>query len=419
MFTKIAKPLLEGESTLHLVVCRENDTELRVSVHVMDPKPDAGAKESALSRPVTIVDTPENLGARMYGLKSAGSLYFPIIFAAFEVVPKPKLGPRSAETSVHNILTNRGLFSSGEIFLAPGGSIRQLLVEVESAMRDLDLEFVPIDIKAMAEDFDAKNRDVLERLYRKRTVEATCPYEVWRGNQNDGLASNGGTYDPSRDDSLRDLTALGYILADVAVGSAEVIRMDLGDFGEMRVFPAQSLEAALFEARAEQNLALPISARRLVTGAVSDQMALRPVAIEFLLRETFSKIAIPGPFLKDQDCQENAFRLTPGHLACLGDLTASPGQFWTFFGSETRAPLSPEAYRLARQDPSLLPGLRFWAGTEHAFERGFRVYGYELPILRQAYEPMLRRAAEALKGAGQPVAEATIEWVFNAWLAVA
>ena len=65
MFTKIAKPLLEGESTLHLVVCRENDTELRVSVHVMDPKPDAGAKESALSRPVTIVDTPENLDATL------------------------------------------------------------------------------------------------------------------------------------------------------------------------------------------------------------------------------------------------------------------------------------------------------------------------------------------------------------------
>ena len=65
MFTKIAKPLLEGESTLHLVVCRDSDTQLRVTVHVMDPKPDAGAKESALSRPVTIVDTPENLDATL------------------------------------------------------------------------------------------------------------------------------------------------------------------------------------------------------------------------------------------------------------------------------------------------------------------------------------------------------------------
>lgn len=67
MFAKIAKPLLAGEGTLHLVVCRENDTQLRVSVHVMDPKPDAGAKESALSRPVTIVDTPENLDATLGG----------------------------------------------------------------------------------------------------------------------------------------------------------------------------------------------------------------------------------------------------------------------------------------------------------------------------------------------------------------
>ncbi len=65
MFTKIAKPLLEGESTLHLVVCRDSDTQLRVTVHVMDPKPDANAKESALSRPVTIVDTPENLDATL------------------------------------------------------------------------------------------------------------------------------------------------------------------------------------------------------------------------------------------------------------------------------------------------------------------------------------------------------------------
>ena len=65
MFAKIAKPLLTGESTLHLVVCRENDSQLRVTVHVMDPKPDAGAKDSALSHPVTIVDTPENLDASL------------------------------------------------------------------------------------------------------------------------------------------------------------------------------------------------------------------------------------------------------------------------------------------------------------------------------------------------------------------
>ena len=65
MFAKIAKPLLTGESTLHLVVCRENDSQLRVTVHVMDPKPDAGTKDSALSRPVTIVDTPENLDASL------------------------------------------------------------------------------------------------------------------------------------------------------------------------------------------------------------------------------------------------------------------------------------------------------------------------------------------------------------------
>ncbi len=61
MFTKIAKELLKGDSSLNLIITREDDTLLRVTAVVKDPKGSGDLKTSALMRGVTVVNTPEKL----------------------------------------------------------------------------------------------------------------------------------------------------------------------------------------------------------------------------------------------------------------------------------------------------------------------------------------------------------------------
>jgi PRTRC genetic system protein E len=61
MFTKIAKGLLKGDSSLNLIITREDDALLRVTAVVRDPKGSGDAKDSALLRGVTVVNTPEKL----------------------------------------------------------------------------------------------------------------------------------------------------------------------------------------------------------------------------------------------------------------------------------------------------------------------------------------------------------------------
>lgn len=61
MFTQIAKGLLKGDSSLNLIITREDDALLRVTAIVKDPKDSSDLKESALMRGVTVVNTPEKL----------------------------------------------------------------------------------------------------------------------------------------------------------------------------------------------------------------------------------------------------------------------------------------------------------------------------------------------------------------------
>lgn len=61
MFTQIAKGLLKGDSSLNLIITREDDALLRVTAIVKDPKGSSDLKESALMRGVTVVNTPEKL----------------------------------------------------------------------------------------------------------------------------------------------------------------------------------------------------------------------------------------------------------------------------------------------------------------------------------------------------------------------
>lgn len=61
MFTKIAKGLLKEDSSLNLIITREDDTLLRVTAVVKDPKGSGDLKDSALMRGVTVVNTPEKL----------------------------------------------------------------------------------------------------------------------------------------------------------------------------------------------------------------------------------------------------------------------------------------------------------------------------------------------------------------------
>ena len=368
---------------------------------------------------VGMVTSPENLSDRMKCLKSAGALFFPIIHAAFEVMPKPKLGARSAETSVHKILANRGLIKMSEIFPAPDGSMRLLAAEVERALVDLGLDFSPIDVAVIAEDYKAKNQEVQERLRGERVREAACPYEAWRCRECESPAVFAGSLDGALHANLRDLAAVGYILGDLMMGSGEPVRMDLGSFGEMTVYPAPSLEAGFFEARAEQHLVLKSKTRCVVKGVLPGNTNLRPLAMKILVRDSLTMVEIAGPLMKNDGCLEDECRFTPEHMACLGELRPSPGQLWQYFGDATRAHLAPFAYGLARQDLSLLPGLRFWSGVNHALTMGIQIQAHPLPVPRREVETKLRKAADALALAGHPVPAELMDWVLNVWLAAA
>ena len=61
MFTKIANTLVRGDSSLNLIITRENEALLRVTAVVRDPKNSGDTKDSALLRGVTVVNTPEKL----------------------------------------------------------------------------------------------------------------------------------------------------------------------------------------------------------------------------------------------------------------------------------------------------------------------------------------------------------------------
>ena len=368
---------------------------------------------------IGMVETPDGFANRMETLKGAGQLFFPIIHAGFVVSPEQDVAPKSLETAIRNCLVNRGLVKVGEIFTAPDSSMRKLLVEMESVMRDLGLVFESKDVTHIAANYRARNLAVQRRLERKRDREMPCPYETWRERQSEAVQVSDGPFGSNQSAALRDQTTVGFIIHDLMMGCAEGIRMDLGNFGAMFVHPAPSLEAGLFEARAEQHLLLPSRTRCNVQASLPDQAELRPFAIRILVRESLTMIEVPGPFMSCSACQENEIRFTPGHLACLGELSASPGQTWRYFGSGTRAPLSPQAFNLARKDPSLLPGLRFWAGMEQALDRGIPIQDYNLPLSRRDYEVKLRRAVLALKSIDHHLAEAVLEWVFNVWLSAA
>lgn len=64
MFTKIAKGL-KGDSSLTLIIAREDENMLRVTAVVRDPKGSTDLKDSALGRGVTVVGTPEGLDATL------------------------------------------------------------------------------------------------------------------------------------------------------------------------------------------------------------------------------------------------------------------------------------------------------------------------------------------------------------------
>ena len=215
-------------------------------------------------------------------------------------------------------------------------------------MVDLGLDFIPIDVTVIAEEYKVKNQEVQERLCGDRLQEAACPYEVWRCRECERPAAFAGGLDSAMHASLRDLAAAGYILGDLMMGSGEPTRINLVSFGEMTVYPEPSLEAVLFEARAEQHLVLRSTTRCVVKGVLPGNMSLRPLAMRILVRDSLTMVELAGPLMKNDGCLEDEYRFTPGHMACLGDLRPSPGQLWHHFGGETRAHLAPFAYGLAR-----------------------------------------------------------------------
>lgn len=63
LFAEIAKNILQNNSSLTLMVSRENDQALRVVI--VPVSPEGSPEHAALKQPLHVVDTPENLDAHL------------------------------------------------------------------------------------------------------------------------------------------------------------------------------------------------------------------------------------------------------------------------------------------------------------------------------------------------------------------
>jgi len=369
---------------------------------------------------VGLVMKVQNLDRRMTGLKSSAMPYYPVVRAGFSVKRGPKFGPRTTESWVHSLLGLQGdLAKVGEIFSCPDASLSLLVARVAQCLDKIGVEYAPVDVTALTDKYINKNLKIQQRFKKAKDARVPSLYEAWREEQSSVPRSYGEMARFRNRETFQNLSAVGELIADLNMGNPDPVFRSFGEMGGLKVYPLATLEAGLFEARAEQFLACPTTIRYKVDAAGHSVNDFHPVAMEIFDGETLTKIEIGGPFQVTADCAEGELRFTPDHLARLGDVATAPCQDWGYFAEGTRAKLTPVAYDIARRQIELLPGLRFWAGLQNAWERGFPVAQFEIPAISRDMERMLRKAATALRKHGQPVSNDVVDWAFYIFLAAA
>lgn len=363
------------------------------------------------------VQADDSLRGRIKSLKAADRIFKFVAEAAFEVTPRPGRSIHSVEKFVHRSLAGTGRLFEGENFLAPDQSLTLLAREVECALKDYGEAYRVLDVSALRAEAEAYNLKMWDKLRGRRTATEACPYEAWLHRERELFQGiNWGR--PATED-VRSAMAMGYLLRDLAAGSGlSQLDLKLPMGGKLMVFPS-TLEAALFEAKAEVDLELPTTTRFQARPKTGDEVGHPPLAMDMIFEAGLEIVRVPNTFLPTADPAGSGVKFTPDHLAALGYLGGNYGGECRFAGLGVRARIPAHLFAGVRAYPDQLPGIRFWLGLMHAFSLGIRVQDYVLPPACGALWERLSPAALILEKAGMALPLELQSWVAHAWFPAA
>lgn len=214
---------------------------------------------------IGFVHREENIKRRVRELKSAAMLYFPVPLAAFRIEPVGNRTPQHAEGCVHAHLRDAGIRKSGEIFLSPNACTKELIGEIQDALKGLGRSFESVDVQSLNCHFRNRNDKIQASLDTQKNAAAECPYEAFR-MQYDPYGESWRTALDWSIQQLQEVFTLSFLLSDLYAGSGHPsLVWDIAGFGRLLVFPPLTLDECHFEARAEQQLLLPSTGRTRVT----------------------------------------------------------------------------------------------------------------------------------------------------------
>lgn len=360
------------------------------------------------------VASPEFLGGRLISYRVADRIFHFEVEAAFAVEVPPGVSVLDVETRVHSDLEMRGLDRYGENFMAPESSMTFLARMTEEALGRVGYKFTSLNIDELQARAQALNSQTWQKLRKRKKNKGYNPNDAWLTKH---CAVSTDILSMTRPrDYVRNVLALGYLLKDLGAGSGiDCIQVPLVRGGNLKVYPG-TLEAALFEHKAEVDLNLDSTTSFSACPVSLDQIPVSPNAMTMVLGQNLEYLEIPNTFLPPtKECPEEV-RFSPDNLAALGMLGGRYDEYCLYEGLGVKASLPLELHPYVKKYPHLLPGYRFWTGLLFCREMGFRIQDFDLPESIVPLLGLLSNAALVMeKEAGLPVPETVQAWVAHAW----
>lgn len=369
---------------------------------------------------VGMVESPDALENRVLSYRVADRIFSFVLEAAYAVDLSETATIEKVEGYIHSVLQGEGLFRIRENFQAPDCNMTFLARRVEAALRQLGLAYRNLDVdllKTRARELNTSTWEKLRKRLRKGMKNAPDIYQDWLYEHCRVDLSVHALARPR--DYVRQVIATGYLLRDLAAGSGiDCIEVPMIRHGVLRVFPT-TLQAAVFEAKCEADLALASVNNYTVHPSNPDQIPAQPLAMSIIVGQTLERLEIAGAFVAEGKVPIEKAQMTPDHAAALGHLGGAYDEQCLYEGLGVRARLPLELFEVVRGRPHLLAGIRFWQGVQHAREQGFRIQDFELPASTLPLWELAFEAAEELERLGCPVPQSVRRWVSHVWLPTA
>lgn len=372
---------------------------------------------------VGMVETPDSLEGRVRSYLVADRLFGFVLEAAYAVDFPETSTIGNVESYVHSILQGEGLFRIRENFEAPDCNMTFLARRVEAALNQLGHPYRALDVDVLRTRAQELNSATWGKLRnrllkpKKGKVDEPNIYQEWLYEHCRVYPSMQALARPR--DYVRQVLAAGYLLRDLAAGSGlERIEVSMHTHGDLRIYPT-SLSEALFEAKAEADLALASTTSYTVHPTSPSQIPTQPLAMSIIVGQTLERLEIAGAFVATGKAPSEKVQMTPDHAAALGHLGGAYNEQCLYEGLGVRARLPLDLYEVVRGRPHLLAGIRFWQGIQHAREQGFRIQDFDLPMSTMSLWDRAFEAAEELERIGRPVPASVRQWVSHVWLPTA